>query len=352
MKSSSLLLLAIAAAGCTAHPPHRPEFSGGYPTLDCPAEIEGQVRLSAEVFAIPIQAARDHGVNTIGDRGRRVVFMVDPAGLGRDDRIVWSSTTIRPFGGTFSSWTNLHAGNLVLDPVPAGQPELADVNAESANEVATVSSAPGLIRITRIVRGKADLSGAHSIDLAVAPGGEVIDDTVVSDLRLWKDDGSALSPEEANFILSPLRHPPGLDVVQGSVQFDYIVRAGGSSDEWACSIEARATLIDQDSLREPLWDLGLASKNTGRREWLALFREDVGGIRMMFDSPAMAESFANWLVVTRPSRVQGYRIGVFTQAQTDLLRPYASLDAVAMQTFRALQPQEFARITSGSVGER
>lgn len=135
------------------------------------------------------------------------------------------------------------------------------------------------------------------------------------------------------------------------MQFDYIVRVGGTSDEWACSAETRTTLIDKDALRQPLWDLGLASKNTGRRQWLAVSRSDVGGVRMVFDSPAAAESFANWLVVTRTSEVQGYRIGAFTQPDAPGIRPFASLDAATMQTFRPLRPEEFERIQTGSVGE-
>lgn len=183
------------------------------------------------------------------------------------------------------------------------------------------------------------------------PGGTVIDDTVLGEVRLWQADGSAVQPADAKIELTPIRHPPGLDAVQASLQLDYIVRLGASGEEWACSAEARVTLLDQDAVRQAFWDLGLAPKNAGRREWLALHSSETGAVRLTFDSPEAANSFAAWLQTTRATQVGGYNIGAFTQRQITATRPYGPLDAEAMQTYRPLRPQDLPTITVGPVGE-
>lgn len=347
-----LLLLATTAAtisGCATEPPaRRPEFSGGYPTYDCPEQLEGQVRVSAEVTPLDSVAPRENGVRTIGTVGRRIAVAVDPAGLSRDDRIVWSSTSVQSYGGTFAGWSALSTPHATLPTTSTAAP----AGTESPAEVVTVTSSPGQIKINRIARDQTDLSGIYSIDASITPGGRVVDDTIMTSLNLWRKDGSALPVSDVGFTLAPLRHPPGLDIVSASVNVDYIVRVGATREEWACSAQARVTLVDQDAVRQPLWDLGLAAPNGSRAAWLALFRSDVGAIRMVFDSPEAANSFANWLQVSRATEVQGYAIGSFTQGNRSASRPYVVVDAEAMKSFKLLEPTDVAAIKVGSVGER
>lgn len=343
-RASVMAATATLLCGCAAEPTRRPEFSGGYPVYDCPEQLEGQVRLSADVYPLARPSpGRDYSLPTVGEVGRRLVIGVDPAGLDRRDRIVWSSLAVSSYGGTFTQWSRLQTDHVVIDP-------MQESKAGSSAEVTTVKGAPGQIRITRSARSATDLAGTHTLDVTVMPGGVVIDDTVLAGMQLWKPDGTPLSPADARFNLSPVRHPPGLDVVQASLQLDYVVRVGASGEEWACSAEARVTLVDRDALRQAFWDLGLAWKNASRRESLALYSAELGAVRLTFDSPAAANSFANWLQVTQATEVGGYAIGAFTQ---DLKagRPFGPVDAEAMRTYRPLRPEDFAVIKVRAVGE-
>lgn len=150
--------------------------------------------MSTEVFPLPISGApREYAVPTAGAVGRRVAFGLDPAGLARDDRIVWSSANLQSYGGTFVSWSSVRTQNLVFDPIAAGSGAVTSgQKAQSTAEVVTVTSSPGQIKLTRIARGKTDLAGTHSIDVAIMPGGAVVNDTILTSLHLWKEDGSAL----------------------------------------------------------------------------------------------------------------------------------------------------------------
>lgn len=129
------------------------------------------------------------------------------------------------------------------------------------------------------------------------------------------------------------------------------MREARSGDEWSCSAEGRATLVDYDSVRQPFWDLGLAYKNAERREWLALLGPSVGAVRMVFDSPATANALASWIQPTRSVHVGQYEVGVMRQSATRKTRPYGPLDADAMSTLRPLTTEDLSAIEAGSVGE-
>lgn len=311
----ALLAASLALAAC-AGTPHRAEFSHGYPVHDCPDLLDGQVRLEVEARNTPPPAAaiRDNSIPTTGVLGRRLVISVSPAGLRPGDRIVWSALTVASYGGTFLAWDRLH------------QPEH-----EQRDEIATVALAPGQLRIMRAARGKTDLAGMYSIDVALMPGGVAVDDTVVRIARLWHEDGTPLPTREVAPQLLPIRHPPGLDTVEANFDLDFVVRLGQGGDEWSCSAQVRATLVDQDAVRQPFWDLGLASVNAGRREWLALFDPALGGVRLVFDSPAAANSFAAWMRASRSTQVAQYAVRAFGQSLQSL-RPLTDddIDAVAV----------------------
>ena len=245
--------------------------------------------------------AQSIDVADAGALGRRLVVSVTPAGLRAGDRIVWSALTIDSYGGTFRAWDKLQ------------QPQR-----DQGDEVATVALAPGQLRITRAARGNKDLAGMYSIDVLLMPGGVAVDDTVVRIPRLWHEDGSPVPPREVTAQLLPVRHPPGLDTVEANFTLDFVVRLGQGGDEWTCSAEVRKTLLDQDAVRQPFWDLGVASANSARREWLALFDPALGGVRLVFESPAAAKSFADWMRATRATQVGKYAVRAFGQSPQSL----------------------------------
>lgn len=331
----ALLAASLALAAC-AGAPHRAEFSHGYPVPDCPDSLDGQVRLEVEARSIPIPAGavRDNSISTTGALGRRLVVSVTPAGLRAGDRITWSALTVASYGGTFLGWDRSQQSER-----------------DQRVEIVTVALAPGQLRVTRVARGKTDLAGMYSIDVLLMPGGVAVDDTVVRISRLWQENGAPVPAREVTAQLLPIRHPPGLDTVEANFELDFVVRLGKGGDEWSCSAQVRATLVDQDAVRQPFWDLGLASANSARREWLALFDPALGGVRMVFDSPAAATSFADWLRATRSTDVGPYAVRAFRQSTRLAGRPFGSVGADALPTLRPLVDGDINAVAVGPVGE-
>jgi hypothetical protein len=338
MRHALLLPLVAVVLGACSAPARRPEFSSGYPVHDCPDTLEGQVQLRAEVrpTQLPEAEFRQSSISSAGSLARRLVVSITPAGLHPEDRIVWSTLRADSFGGTFLAWDRLQT--------QSGPPD-------RQSEISTVALAPGQLKVSRVAQHKTNLAGMYSIDVLLMPGGVAVDDTVLRIPNLWREDGtptpaSALTPQ-----LVPVRHPPALDVVEATLQLDFVVRVGKTREEWSCSADTRVTLVDQDALRQPFWDVGLAAPNSARREWLAVFAPDWGGVRLTFESPATAHAFADWLRATRSTQLGSYELRVFRQANRRGGRPFGSLSEEAMQTFRPLAAEDLRALTVGPVGE-
>ena len=340
--------LSMTLVACTTPAGRRVEFSSGYPVIDCPDRLTGQVRLQAEVRPLQTSAALDkaNSVETTPALGRRLLISVVPSGLRPDDRIVWSTVTIATFGGTFVAWDNLQT-DVSSGAAAIGRPAAT----KRPQEVSTVALSAGQIKIARAARGSKDLSGMYSIDLGVRPGGVPVNDTIVRMPALWQTDGTPLQAASIAPQLVPIRHPPGLDVVQATLQLDFIVRLADTGDEWSCSEETRVTLVDQDALRPPLWDIGLAWSNAGRAEWLALFDPTQGAMRLVFDSPTSAQSFASWIRATESMRVGPYTLTAFRPARFVASRPFGAVNEEIMPTLRPLTAEDLKTITVGPVGE-
>jgi hypothetical protein len=331
-----LPLVAVVLSACMAA--RRPQFSAGYPVHDCPETLEGQVQLRAEVRPTHLRETefRRPSIATAGSVARRLVVSIIPAGLSPDDRIVWSTLSADAFGGTFLAWDRLQT--------QSGPPD-------RQSEISTVALAPGQLKVTRVAQRQTSLAGMQSIDVLLMPGGVAVDDTVLRIPNLWREDGtptpaSALVPQ-----LVPVRHPPALDIVEATLQLDFVVRVGKTREEWSCSTDTRVTLVDQDSLRQPFWDVGLAAPNSARREWLAVFAPELGGVRLTFESPSSAHAFADWLRATRSTQLGSYELRVFRQANRRGDRPFGSLSEEAMQTFRPLATEDLRALAVGPVGE-
>jgi hypothetical protein len=336
MRSALLLPLVAVVLGACSAPARRPEFSAGYPVHDCPEALDGQVQLRAEVRPTQLLEGRPSSIATAGSHARRLVLSVTPAGLHPDDRIVWSTLGADTFGGTFLAWDRLQTQSGASD---------------RQFEISTVALAPGQLKVTRVAQHKTNLAGMYSIDVLLMPGGVAVDDTVLRIPNLWREDGTPTTTDALTLQFMPVRHPPALDVVEAALQLDFIVRVARTREEWSCSADTRVTLIDQDSLRQPFWDVGLAASNSARSEWLAVFAPDRGGVRLTFESPAGAHAFADWLRATGSTRLGSYELRVFRQPNRRGGRPFGSLTAEAMQTLRPLAAQDIRSLTVGPVGE-
>lgn len=324
----------IVMTGC-ASPPHRAEFSGGYPAYECPDHLNGQVTLQAEVRPSDLHAAslHDSAITTSGSVGKRLLISVTPSGLRPKDRIIWSALNVSTYGGTLLGWDQLNVGTNERD------------------QLATVGLSPGQLKITRIAKGRADLAGSASVDLLVMPGGVAVDDAIVQVPALWRDTGTPLRADVIAPRLVPVRHSPGLDVVQANLELSFVVQMGDTKDEWVCAAETRVTLVDVDSLRLPYWDLGLAASNSSRREWLAMTDPALGAVRLVFDDPASAHALASWLQMTRSTRVGNHDLAVFQQSGRLTGRPLGPISAEMMKTLRPLTDQDIERIVVGPAGE-
>jgi len=325
-----------ALAGCGT-PPQRAEFVSGYPTHNCPDQLAGQVTLRAEVRPIELRTAslQHTSIPTSGSLGRRLLVVVTPGGLRPQDRIVWSTLNVTTFGGTLLGW------------------ERFETSAANGNDddIATVALSPGQVKVTRIAKDRADLAGSHVIDLLVMPGGVTVDDTVVRFPALWDDQGQPLLSDRVSPQLLPVRHPPGLDVVEAALELTFVVRLGDTGDEWVCDSQTRVTLVDRDSLRQPLYDLGVASANATRKERVALLDPTLGAVRLVFDNPASANSFANWMRATGSTRVGSYPLTVFEQSGPWAPRPFGPITAEAMRTLRPVTAKDIGGIKVGPAGE-
>jgi hypothetical protein len=333
---------ALLAAGCIAlvgcaHPPHRAEFSGGYPAYDCPDNLTGQVTLQAEVRPVDLRAAdfHDPAIATSGSVGRRLFVSVTLSGLQSKDRIVWSALNVATYGGTLLGWDRLDLGATTSD----------------REQLSSVGLSPGQLKITRIAKGRTDLASHYSVDLLVMPGGIAVDDAVVHVPALWRDTGTPLQADVIAPQLVPVRHSPGLDVVQANLELSYVVRIGETGDEWVCAAETRVTLVDVESLRLPFWDLGLASSNSSRGEWLALTDPALGAVRLVFDDPASAHAFANWLKTTRSTRVGNHGLAVFKQSGRLTGKPLGPIGEDLLKTLRPMTERDIEKIVVGPAGE-
>lgn len=330
-----LLLTSLALSGCGT-PPQRAEFVSGYPTYNCPDRLEGQVTLQAEIR--PLELAMSLPQPPITTRGRvakRLFVSVTPAGLRPEDRIIWSTLRVATLGGTLVGWDH-------FEQLGAKRP---------TQETSTIVASPGQLKITRIARGRDHLAGTASIDLHIMPGGVAVDDTVVHFAALWTDRGTPLATDHVSPRFIPLRHPPGLDVVEATLELSFVVRQAETGDEWVCSSETRVTLVDRESLALPLWDLGLASENAVRKERVALFDPTLGAVRLVFDDPTQAHSFVSWMRATGASQVGTYALSIVEQPVPRATRPFGPVSEDVMPTLRPVTSADLGGIKVGPAGE-
>lgn len=347
------LAMLVLSAGC-ASPPHRVQFEGSRPLLDCPKDLDHLFSVSAESLpvSLPANLARDVAGAISGQHARRIVVSIAARRPLQSERIVWSALSLSTFGGTFSGWTGLQTQHTVVNAVkPAANEPLSPLTRREPAETASVVFAPGEIKVVRSARGKTDLSGTLALDVVVTPGGTEVDDTVMRVAKLWTPEGAPLSPSVVEFELVSARHPPGYDVVDASAELEFVVRRS-NGDEWGCALETRATLVDQDAVRQPLWDIGVASSSNGRRNaWLALSDPARGVIRLIFESPSAANAFAHWVKATGANGLGRYSLGVIQPTIPRTQRPFAPIDLASLQTFRPLAADEFSALKIGALGE-
>ncbi len=342
----------LAVSGC-ASPPQRPQFPNAPAAEECPATSPPPVALAEMTVVLPEprqDTVAGDAASSVGTAARRVFLSVEPENLAPGVRMTWSRLSIRSFGGTFAAATRLVTDFSVLDLSSTGRP-LEVRKRGDRQEIVSIELSPGEIVVTRTALRRANLFGSLVLDLAITPGGVPIDETIVHIPKLWNGARQAVSPGDADVELIPVRHPPGIDGVDGIFTLEYSLQRNRGRAEWRCKAEASATLVSKQDARPPLWDLGVSELNEARTAWLALYDDRLGPVRAIFDSPEAASAFANWGRTTRAARVGRFSIGLFTATPDVPLRPIVPVDSTIAKTLRPLTPEDWDAVRVGRLGE-
>ncbi len=288
--------------------------------------------------------------SSVGTAARRIVLSAEPESLAPGVRMTWSRLSIRSFGGTFAAATRLVTDFSVLDLSSTGRPLQVRKHGER-REIVSVELSPGEVVVTRTALRRSSLFGPLVLDLAVTPGGVPVDEAVVHIPKLWNGARQAITPGDVDVELIPVRHPPGMDGVDGIFTLEYSLQRIRGRAEWRCKAEASATLVSKQDARPPLWDLGVSELNEARTAWLALYDDRLGPVRAIFDSPEAASAFANWGRTTRATRVGRFSIGLFTATPDVPLRPTVPVDSTIAKTLRPIARGDWETVRAGRLGE-
>ena len=337
--------------GCAQQPPRA--LPGDIALVpECAGDSAAAVGLSVSSLPIgmPPELAAKGPLQTRGGLARRLVVTSAPVGMRHAGSVYWSRLSVRAFGGIVEGWTRLQSDGVLIEAAAPESPP-ARRKGRAPRENVAIDAGPGYITVARSAASSAALANSLSIDMLLLPGGVPIDESVMRIPALWNPDGKPLAPDEVRIQLEPVRHVPGYDAIEADVVLDYVLRDGRGEAACRGSARARATVVDKESVRPPLWDLGVSSLNAYRTRWLALSGPASGVLRAVFDSPAAATSFANWIRASRSAQAGPYQLGLFERSGRKPLRPLVPVDYTAPETFRVLTPQDAEAIRTGPLGE-
>ena len=343
-----VLLLGAACVGllsACAHRPARAVPEDPSAVAECAAES----RASLSVSALPIKLPVDLLTKSPGDVGerlaRRLTVAFAPGSLTRGDSLLWTRLEVRTLGGTLDGWLALESGSLHIDAASSGSRRRA------TPEQARIDLGPGFFDVSRSAAYGTRLANAVRVDLLLRPGGIPIDESVVRVRELWGAKGKPLPPDAVRVELEPVRHVPGFDTIEAEVKLAYVIVRAGDASECRGLAQQRLVLASREAVRPPLWDVGVSSMNSARTRWLALSDPASGVFRAIFDSPAAAASFANWVRVTQAAQIGGYQIGLVQQYGRQPMRPLVPVDRGAPESFLPLETKDMSGLRAGPLGE-
>jgi hypothetical protein len=299
---------------------------------DCEPGPATDLTLTASILPveIPQDVASKGAHETHGLIARRLTATFAPRSARAAGNVLWAKLSFRAFGGTVEGWTRLKTGDL---------------------ERAVVDFGPGYLTVTRTTLPLGPVTSRLRVDLLMLPGGIPIEESLIRIPALWTSSGAPLPEEAVRVELEPMRHAPGYDVVEADVVLDYAIAPRKAGMACRASARTRVVVIDKEAVRPPLWDVGTSAENGPRNRWLALSSPANGVFRAVFDSPAAANSFANWIRATRSTRIDGYQLGLFRGEGREPLRPLVPVDVAATGTFQPLAPEGVSQLRIGPLGE-
>jgi hypothetical protein len=334
---------AVAAAlllymgGCAGLPPELPADPGSLPA--CAAGETTGIGISVSTLAIrmPSELASNVALDTLAPVSKRIVIT---------STAHWYRVSMRTLGGTLEAWTRLEAGGALVEAASdASSPQ----NSHAARGRLRIEAEKGGLTITRPAEPNDTRATAIMADVVLLPGGVPVDESVLRIQQLWDAKGAALEPSVVRVDLEPARHVPGFDAIEAELVLDYVHWNARTRAACRGSAMSRATLVDKDAVRPPLWDLGVSTLNQSRTQWLGLRDSQSGVFRAVFDSPTAATSFANWIRATRSTRVGPYEIGLFERDGYPL-RPLVPVDRGAPDTFQPITEDQQDHLRVGPLG--
>ena len=351
----TLVLIAVCAGdGCASSP--TPDPSAIEQAQTCPDSLKGQITLSgsAVVRTVPAQfsgvgAATDRGVFAVepvspaadsdvlavpAPLARRLLVSISAGPALRQWRVVSSRLTMNLFGGSLKGWAD-------LDPPRSARSHALEV-------------LPGRLRLSPVVAGDRLKPQSTVVDLLIAPGGVVaVDEMVITAPTLWNEHLEPTAAESLQLNVVPVHRPTVYTQVDTNMVFEVtLTSVTAPHDAYACRFESLVNVVDHDSVRPPLWDMGAPARSGGPRQWwLALYDRSGGAFRAVFTNPAVANGFVAWLRKTHALRVGKYELGVFQQDEVDRLRQRVPQDRTVMETFRPITATEIDALRVGVIAE-
>lgn len=323
--------------------------------LECPAELKDQVVLSltATSLAIPEKLDVDDGsVKAYGMLGRRLMISILPTERVKGAKVLSSVATISTFGGTLRGWAEMHRS--FASSKDARQAQSNDkVRNPAISQLQSIEVSPGRVRIVPFLQSQRVWPETIQLDLLVIPGGGRFDEMTVETGALWKPDGAPIDPKEVEVRLAPIQHLTVFDFVEALVELDVIGKSSAFSRvQWKCSFEGRGTIVDRDSVRPPLWDLGIPDSRGNRVWWLALKESSAGTVRAIFTNPASARGFSDWLMQTGATGVGKYQLELFQSPIPEEETPNAASSWVLIETSRPVRSgDDLKEIRVGRIAE-
>jgi hypothetical protein len=249
-------------------------------------------------------------------------------------------------GGTFVSTLALTTPHLsIRADAAAGQ---ATASRTNDLEGITVETAPGEVLITRDEKTDASAIQTVMLDVLVKPGDQAIDDTVLHFPALWIDANRPVPPERMHLELQPFRH---VVARQMEVLIDHSFTLRRNDSKHVCAASTQATIVDHEALRQPLWDIGIASPSEGRRRFLSLYSAKLGVIRAIFSSPTEAQSFVSWISLSHAVRVGDFELGIASQSTGDVSDQSDGRSELPPSSFARLQSDVVDQLRIGPLGE-
>lgn len=336
--SAIAILLALSAC-LTSTSPSREETPVSEES--CPKDVADQIAIvaSSAPRILPMEIGfQDAAVKIPGVLARRVIIGFNPKEALQGLKVVSSTLSVDPLGGTFIGWAHF------VDPREGGSADDGRSN--------SIDVTPGRLRIAPFLSGKKIHAQSVSFDVALVPGGVPVDEMSVTLQPLWDTNGKPRSAEKLRVTLTPVRHMTIFDSVEGRAQLTVHVSSKAPGQVWECSAEAHFILADHDVIRPPLWDIGRPDAGGGRRKlWLAFYDPQAGPFRVIFENPSAASDFTAWLKETGAPAIGQFKLGMFRRDETSGQQTVNSVDRSIMQSYQPITAEDMAAIRVAPLGE-